>query len=90
MKALIFIPLLLGACVQPRRSTRTLEEHGFQNIQITGFARASCSIDEDFATGFMAELDGSVVHGVVCHEPGGKDVVRFWKDIVYSNDGGKP
>lgn len=73
------LALILLGCTQPHRATHALQVAGFTNIKILGPAYGRCSDWEDFGADFVADIEGHAVLGVVCHEPGGQDVVRFRK-----------
>ena len=68
MKALLVICLLLVSCTDESRAARVLEEAGYTDVQITGYAwLGGCSDDDDYHTGFSAKgPTGKRTTGVVC------------------------
>lgn len=69
MKRLFLIAALaaLAACTDPTTATRVLEDNGYTNVQMTGYAWMACSKDDTFHTGFIAKSpNGRTVSGAVC------------------------
>lgn len=59
--------LLLSACSDPDNARRVVEDHGFTNIEITGYRWTGCSDKDTWHTGFRATSPaGRRVTGVVC------------------------
>lgn len=64
-RTFIMICLVLG-CTDDANTVRTLQAHGFTDIQTTGYA-LGCSDSDTFATGFEAtNAQGARVSGTVC------------------------
>lgn len=68
MKQLLTVAaLLLVACTDEPRSRRVLEESGYTDIHITGYAWGECSDSDTYHTEFMAKgPSGRSVEGAVC------------------------
>jgi hypothetical protein len=67
MKKLFALAILALACTDEDNTVRTLQAHGFTNIQTTGFNPWSCGQDDTFSTGFIAtNASGQKVSGTVC------------------------
>ena len=65
MKRLL-LAFMLIACTDEPRSQRVLEEAGYTDITLTGYA-FSCSDSDDYATGFKAKgPTGRRTAGAVC------------------------
>ena len=63
---LLAAPLLV-CCTDEPRARRVLEEQGYADIELTGYAPWSCSNDDTFETGFRAKgPTGRAVTGAVC------------------------
>lgn len=63
----LFIALLLISCTDEPRASRVLEEAGYTDIQITGYAWFGCSDGDDYRTGFSAKgPTGKRTTGAVC------------------------
>ena len=48
----------LTGCTRPQQATRTLENHGYTEIQITGWRPFMAGEDDTFSTGFRAKSPG--------------------------------
>lgn len=68
IKMLFIIGLLfiLSGCTDEYGAKEVLKKQGYNNIQITGYDMFSCSKDDFFSTGFIAEKDGQKIEGTVC------------------------
>jgi len=68
MKKLVLMCIVLMAgCTAPDRSRETLDNSGFTNIEIGGWAGLSCSDGDTYKTKFSAtNPNGKRVTGVVC------------------------
>lgn len=65
--AILGISLTLSGCTQPDRSFFTLQDQGYTEIKIGGYAWFMCSEDDNFATRFTAvSPSGTKVSGAVC------------------------
>jgi hypothetical protein len=60
----LFVALL--SCTNEQGAREVLEIDGFTNIEITGYKFFSCSKDDFYHTGFIAEKNGRTVEGTVC------------------------
>lgn len=59
--------LLLAACTNPTDATKALDDLGFTEIQIGGYAWFACSKDDFYHTSFTAKNpQGKIVTGTVC------------------------
>jgi hypothetical protein len=59
--------LLLTSCTDASSTRRTLEDSGFTDIRVGGYAFFGCSKDDTFSTTFSAKNpQGRAVNGVVC------------------------
>lgn len=63
--------LALGACTDPEKATRALDNLGMTDIEVTGYRYFGCDNSENssdtFHTGFTAKnAKGKPVSGVVC------------------------
>jgi hypothetical protein len=57
----------LSACTAPDRALRVLQDAGYSDITIAGYAWAACSEDDTFATRFSATgPSGRPASGAVC------------------------
>lgn len=68
-KTMLFVTALftLCACTNERGARHALEDEGYENIKITGYAPFSCGEDDLSSTGFKAtNVKGREVRGVVC------------------------
>ncbi len=64
---LLSVALLLVACTDEERSRRVLDQSGYTDIQITGYAWAECSDSDTYHTAFRAKgPSGKPVTGAVC------------------------
>lgn len=66
---LVICGLLLGvsACTAPDRTVEVLDDAGYTDVQIEGYAWFDCSEDDVFQTEFIAKNpNGKVVDGAVC------------------------
>lgn len=64
---LVLVTLFLSACTQPNDATRVLENSGYSNVKIEGYAWFACSDDDAFSTKFSATgPTGRPVSGAVC------------------------
>ncbi len=65
---MLFLALIsLLGCTNPGAARHALQNQGFTNIQITGYAPFSCGEDDTSSTGFTADNPhGDRVSGVVC------------------------
>jgi hypothetical protein len=64
---IVAVACYLAACVDESNTVRTLQNHGFSNIQTTGWTPFTCSEDDAFSTGFVAiNATGQKVSGTVC------------------------
>lgn len=70
---------LLTGCTSPESATKTLQNQGMTDIQITGYRWLACSEDDTYKTGFTAtSISGAEVSGAVCAGWFGKGAtVRF-------------
>ena len=68
MKIIIILAaLLLAGCTRPESAAKALEDAGYSNINISGYASFSCGNDDTFATHFTAKgPTGRDVSGAVC------------------------
>lgn len=67
MKYLLLLALGLTACTDDSRSVRILEESGYTDITLTGYAFWACSDSDSFSTGFTAKgPTGRRTSGAVC------------------------
>lgn len=67
MKALALLALLTIGCTDESGSRRALENQGFSDIQLTGYAWWGCGDSDSFRTNFTAKNPtGRQVSGVVC------------------------
>lgn len=65
--AAIALVALLSACTDPDTARHALENYGFTDIQIGGYAFYGCSKGDNFATKFTAtNPQGKQVSGIVC------------------------
>lgn len=63
----MFVGVTLSGCADEGEARRCLSSHGYTNVQTTGWAPFSCSEDDTFSTGFVADNpQGQRVEGVVC------------------------
>lgn len=59
--------IVLCSCTNKPDAIRILQENGYKNIHVTGWASMSCSKDDTFETAFSATSpSGSRVEGAVC------------------------
>ncbi len=66
-RTLALLLLLATACTDEPRAQRVLEESGYTDVQITGYAWTACSDHDDYKTGFRAKgPTGKQVAGAVC------------------------
>ncbi len=67
------------ACTDDDSTRKTLQMHGFTNVQTTGYSPFTCGDNDSFSTGFRAtNPSGQVVEGTVCCGLFGKGcTVRF-------------
>lgn len=64
---IILAGAILSGCTDGKTTRRALENQGFTNIEITGWAPFSCADEDIFRTGFRAiGPTGRVVRGTVC------------------------
>ncbi len=68
MKKMILLAVLaLVACTDEHASRKALEDQGFEDIHITGYAFFGCGEGDGFRTGFTAKnAKGKQVSGVDC------------------------
>ncbi len=68
MRSLLLIACLaVIGCANEDASRAALRNHGFTEIEITGWSPFSCSRDDSWSTGFRAKNPvGKMVRGVVC------------------------
>jgi hypothetical protein len=61
------LAVILSGCTAPDRTVRVLEDAGYSNIEIQGYAWFSCSEDDTYATRFTAQgPTGRQASGAVC------------------------
>lgn len=66
MKRLILVALLAG-CTAPDRARETLDNSGYTNIEIGGWAAFGCGESDTYKNHFTAtNPNGKRVEGVVC------------------------
>jgi hypothetical protein len=60
--------LALAACfTDPQDARRVLEDQGYTDVQITGYAFAACGEHDTYSTGFTATSpNGRRIGGTVC------------------------
>ena len=68
MKTIIILStLLLAGCDRPESAAKALEDAGYSDIHLSGYAFFSCERDDTFATRFVAKgPTGRDVSGAVC------------------------
>lgn len=69
MKKLILAALALSliACTQPESAQKALEQSGYTDVKMEGYAVFGCGRDDNFHDKFIAKgPTGQVVSGVVC------------------------
>lgn len=67
MKKLLALAVLLTACTDEPRSVRVLEEAGYTDIHLNGYAWGECSDSDTYHTEFRAKgPTGRNVEGAVC------------------------
>lgn len=68
MKTLVLtVAVLFAGCTNAPNATKVLEENGFTNVRMTGYAWFACSKDDTYHTGFIATSpNGREVEGTVC------------------------
>ena len=63
----IVMVLALSGCTSEKKADRVLAGSGYSNVQYTGYKWFSCSDDDFFHTGFVADgPTGNRVSGTVC------------------------
>ena len=80
MRFLIVLALVLTAvgCTRSDHSRKVLDDNGYTDIQMTGFAVWMCGRDDNFADGFTAKApNGRTVEGAVCSAWGKGATIRF-------------
>lgn len=61
------IALSLTACTQPDSAKKALEQSGYTDVKMDGYAVFGCGKDDSFHDKFVAKgPTGQVVSGVVC------------------------
>ncbi len=64
---LVVCALALTGCTRADKAQSTLEDQGYTDIHMTGYAFFACSSDDTFHDGFTAKSpSGKTVEGVVC------------------------
>lgn len=69
MRKFILFSLLvfLAACEEDERFRKTLDESGYTNVKLTGYAPFACGKDDDYGSKFEATNPaGKRVKGAVC------------------------
>lgn len=71
MKTIIFAFLvaatMISGCTNTNKTRETLDNLGFKNIQVGGYAWFACGDDYTYATHFSAtNPNGKLVRGAVC------------------------
>lgn len=69
MKKLLILSttLLLTSCTAPDRSKKALQDAGYTDIELEGYAFFECGEGDNFHTGFTAKnAQGRQVQGTVC------------------------
>ena len=67
MKKLALLCIVLAGCTNPESATKVLQDAGYSDVKMTGYAWFACSKDDTFHTGFTAKgPSGRPVKGVVC------------------------
>ena len=78
--AILALGFMCAACDDPAVARRALENIGFTDIQLNGYAMfAGCGKDDSFVTTFRAKnSNGKYVEGVVCSGWMKGATVRFY------------
>jgi hypothetical protein len=65
--AIILVALALAACSDANNAYKVLNQAGYSDVTVTGYAPFTCSKDDTFSTGFVAKgPTGVPVKGTVC------------------------
>lgn len=67
LSVLFLLALMLVGCTRPEYARHVLEDQGYKDVHITGYAWFACSEDDTFHTAFTATgPTGRTVSGAVC------------------------